>query len=109
MKGLAWSFVLLFGLQMTACKSKQKPADTTTTTVTDTAATVHSAPVEIMSDDVLKNGLKDATKDYPGVEASVDDGVVTLTGPISRDRLPNLLAAVNSLHPKKTNNQLTIK
>jgi ABC-type transporter Mla MlaB component len=43
------------------------------------------------------------------VNASVDNGVVTLTGEISRDRLPRLMQAVNSLHPKKVNNKLTVK
>jgi hypothetical protein len=77
------------------------PADNTTTKMPDTT-------VVISADDSLKRMIPDATKDYPGVTASVDQGVVTLTGTITRDRLPKLMMAINALHPKKINNNLTI-
>jgi uncharacterized alpha/beta hydrolase family protein len=77
------------------------PADNTTTKMPDTT-------VVISADDSLKRMLPDATIDFPGVTASVDQGVVTLTGTISRDRLPKLMMAINALHPKKINNNLTI-
>jgi hypothetical protein len=77
------------------------PADKTTTKMPDTA-------VVISGDDSLRRMIPDATKDFPGVTASVDQGVVTLTGKINRDRLPKLMMAVNALHPKKINNNLTI-
>jgi hypothetical protein len=78
------------------------PADNTTTKMPDTT-------VVISADDSLKRMLPDATIDFPGVTASVDQGVITLTGTISRDRLPKLMMAINALHPKKINNNLTIK
>lgn len=68
-----------------------------------------AAPVEVSSDAALQTGLKDATKDYPGVTATVANGEVTLTGTIERSKLPNLMQSVNSLNPKKVNNKLTIK
>ncbi|HLA58475.1 MAG TPA: hypothetical protein VK622_06930 [Puia sp.] len=77
------------------------PADNTTTKIPDTT-------VVISADDSLKRMIPDATKDFPGVTASVDQGVITLTGNISRDRLPKLMMALNALHPKKINNNLTI-
>ena len=52
---------------------------------------------------------KDAVKDYPGVTATVSNGEVTLTGEITRAKLPNLMQAVQAMHPKKVNNNLTIK
>jgi predicted methyltransferase len=64
--------------------------------------------VVISADDSLKRMIPDATKDFPGVTASVDQGVITLTGTIDRDRLPKLMMAINALHPKKINNNLTI-
>src|SRR5215467_1268102 len=41
-------------------------------------------PVVISQDDVLTKAVADATKDYPGVKTSVQNGVVTLTGDIKR-------------------------
>lgn len=67
------------------------------------------APVEIATDDALTTGVRDATKDHPGVKASVNDGIITLTGEIKRDKLSGLMQSLNSLQPKKIENQLTIK
>ena len=100
-----------------ACKSKNTSdanADSAaaqlpdTTVMTDQPA-ASGGPVTVSPDDSLTTGLKDATKDFPGVTATVDNGEVTLTGEITRDRLPKLLQSVNALHPKKVNNKLTIK
>ncbi len=66
-------------------------------------------PVQVSPDDRLRQNLTDATKDHPGVTASVNDGVVTLTGNISRANLAKLMKSVNDLQPKKVQNQLTIK
>ena len=96
--------VVLIGLS--ACKNKADK-DTTTTTTADTTATV--APVTVETDDVLVKGAKDATKDYPEVTATVSNGEITLTGEIKRDKLPDLMQSLNSLNPKKINNNLTIK
>jgi hypothetical protein len=114
-KKLIAGYFLAFGmlaLVLGSCKGKSSqttatdtatvaPADNTTTKTPDTA-------IVISADDSLKNMLPDATKDFPGVTATVDQGVVTLTGNINRDRLPKLMMAVNALHPKKINNNLTI-
>jgi hypothetical protein len=102
----------MFALTLVSCKGKPSqttstdtvtaaPADNTTTKTPDTT-------VVISADDSLKKMLPDATKDFPGVTASVDQGVITLTGNINRDRLPKLMMALNALHPKKINNNLTI-
>lgn len=96
---------------LTACKSKPKETQATeapsTTTPEQTAPA--PAPVEISNDNALTAGVRDATKDYPGVKADVNNGEITLTGEIQRSRLPNLMQSLNSLKPKKINNQLTIK
>ena len=92
--------------QLTSCKGKtadNNNADTTTVT-RDTA----TAPVVIAPDSTLNNSVRDATKDYPGVNATVDNGEVTLTGKIKRDRLPKLMQAIQASNPKKVNNNLTI-
>ena len=68
-----------------------------------------AAPPDISSDAALETGLKDATKDYPGVTATASNGEVTLSGTIERDRLPKLMQAIHGLNPKKVNNNLTVK
>jgi hypothetical protein len=103
------------GFSYISCKSKPTESNNTSTNV-DTAtktnvdtSTTTVAPVQISPDDSLKTGVQDATKDYPDVTATVDNGEITLTGTITREKLPKLMMALNSLHPKKINNNLTIK
>ncbi len=99
-----------------ACKSKTDTGTNNTdvnklpdtTVMTDQPAST-GGPVTVSPDDSLTNTLKDATKDFPGVTATVNNGEVTLTGDITRDKLTKLMQSVNSLHPKKINNNLTIK
>lgn len=57
----------------------------------------------------LTQGVTDATKDYPTVKATVNNGEITLTGSIKRSDLTKLMQTLNTLHPTKINNQLTIK
>jgi len=66
------------------------------------------APVEITADDPLKASVDNTIKAYPGVAATVNDGVITLTGQIKKADLQNLMKALNTLKPKKIENQLTI-
>ena len=105
------------GLTASSCKGKEKTdestntatsVDTASTTTTDTSTAATATP-STSTDDSLKTQLKDATKDYPDVTATVENGEVTLTGTISRDKLPKLMQAVHALNPKKVNNNLTIK
>lgn len=100
---------LVAGLSLSACKDKAK--ETTDTTINSTPDTTNTTTVspEISTDAALEQGLKDATKDYPGVTATVSNGEVTLTGTIEKDKVPTLLQSVNGLNPKKVNNQLTYK
>ena len=67
-----------------------------------------TAPVAVTADDPLMMSVKDAVKDHPTVNASVTDGVVTLTGTIKKADLSKLMMNLNSLHPKKINNKLTV-
>ena len=100
--------LIICAIQGTSCKNKSK--DTNTNTNTDTTVNnTTTTPVEIAPDDQLTNGVKDATKDFPGVTATVNNGEVTLTGTIKRDRLSTLMQSIQQLHPKKVNNQLTIQ
>jgi hyperosmotically inducible periplasmic protein len=67
------------------------------------------APVEVAADDPLTKGVADATKDFAGVTATVNDGVITLTGDLKRTDLPRLMKSLNTLKPKKIENKLTLK
>ena len=75
------------------------------------STTVMVVPVmPVMADDAtLSSSVKDATKDYPSVTASVNAGVIMLKGSIERASLPNLMMALNGLNAKSIDNQLTIK
>ena len=113
------AIALAAGLSVMSCKSKSSNAannDTTTTPVNpqpDNATvkpdTMQTQAPQISRDDSLTIMAKDAVKDYPGVTATVKYGEVTLTGDITRDRLPKLLQAINATHPRKVDNKLTIK
>ncbi|ATP55843.1 transport-associated protein [Pedobacter ginsengisoli] len=66
--------------------------------------------VPVAATDVLTNAVKDATKDFPTVTATVNDGLITLKGEIEKANLQKLMMALNALKPKKIDNsQLTIK
>jgi len=65
--------------------------------------------VQIAPDTTLNNIIRDAIKDYPSVNATVDNGEVTLTGKLKRDQLPKLMQAIQGSHPKKVNNNLIIE
>jgi len=69
-----------------------------------------SAPVTIAMDDPLTAAVKDATKDFPTVSASVSEGVITLKGEIQKANLQKLMMVLQALKPKKVDNtQLVIK
>lgn len=76
-------------------------------TVTPPAPAV--TPVEITADDPLKAAVNDALTNYKDVTATVDNGVVTLTGKIKRAELQELMMKLNGLKPKKIENKLTIE
>ena len=73
------------------------------------AAVAATQPVVVAADAVLTQAIKDAVKDYPTVVASVNDGIVNLSGSLQKSSLPKLLMAISALKPKKIENKLTIK
>ncbi len=66
--------------------------------------------VVINPDDVLRGGLDSAfaAKGFKGITATVNDGVVTLTGNVKKADLTKVMQAANELKPKKVVNNLTI-
>ena len=67
------------------------------------------APVEIAPDDPLSKAVTDAIKDFPGVMATVKDGIITLTGEISKDKMQKLMMSLQALKPKKVDSAGLIK
>lgn len=58
-------------------------------------------PVEITADDPLTSAVKDATKDFPSVTATVKDGVISVSGELKADAWKKLKMALDGLKPKK--------
>lgn len=78
--------------------------------VNNIAVVADTPSVAAAETDVLTNAVKDATKDFPTVTATVNDGVITLKGEIQKTNLQKLMMALNALKPKKIDNsQLVIK
>jgi osmotically-inducible protein OsmY len=107
MKGTVLLLIFSAGLMVLSCKGKEKEKDVIPPTTMPTVDT--SAPVTTTPETITEAQLKDATKDFPDVTATVNNGEVTLTGTIRRDKLPRLMQSVQALNPKKINNNLTIK
>lgn len=99
--------VISMGMGFTSCNNKGK--DTPRETV-DTNNIINTGPVVISADAELERGVRDAIKDYPGVSATVTDGVINLSGSIERDNWMKLKPALDGLSPKRVNaDNLTIK
>ena len=67
-------------------------------------------PVVINPDDVLRQTIQAAfdSKSIKGITASVNGGVVTLTGDVKKADLARVLQVANESKPKKVVNQLKI-
>jgi osmotically-inducible protein OsmY len=115
MRGIGMTFIISAALLTFSCKGKDKDKDIdatgTNNTGRDVTGDTSTAPATTTTQMVTEDQLRDATKDFPGVTATVNNtnGEVTLTGTISRENLPKLMQAVQALNPTKVNNNLTIK
>ncbi|MDQ6609887.1 MAG: BON domain-containing protein, partial [Bacteroidota bacterium] len=69
----------------------------------------NTAPVVVNNDEALTKGVQDATKDFPDVKATVNDGVITLNGSIEKSRYITLKQSLDGLHPKQVINNLNYK
>ncbi|MEO6682446.1 MAG: BON domain-containing protein [Ginsengibacter sp.] len=77
--------------------------------VNNTTVMAPPPPPPPVSASGLDQGVMDATKDFPSVNATVNNGEITLTGTLNRSDLPKLMQSLNSLNPSKINNNLTLK
>lgn len=94
--------VLLAGTY--SCKGGKKDentSDQTTTTTTTAPSTTTAAPVDVAGDEQLRQGVQDATKDVKGLTTRVENGVIYLSGTISRDDNMRITPTLSSLNPKR--------
>lgn len=92
-----------------SCKGKNNNAGTEATTTTTETAPATTAPVVVNNDEELRRGVQDAIKDFPGVDATVNDGVINLTGTIEQSRYPTLKQSLDALRPLQVVNNLNYK
>ncbi|WP_018612197.1 BON domain-containing protein [Segetibacter koreensis] len=67
------------------------------------------ASVDITPDKDLKEMTDKIVSKYKGVEAGVSNGIITLRGEIKKDKLQQLMIDLNSLRPKRIDNQLAVR
>lgn len=67
------------------------------------------AAVTISGDNKLNSDAATIVAKYPGVQAEVNDGVITLRGELQRSSLQQLMMDLTALQPKKIENQLVLK
>lgn len=60
-------------------------------------------------DAAINAGLADALKDHKGIAATVDKGIITITGEIKKANLPTLMEKLNALNPERVINDATVK
>lgn len=60
-----------------------------------------AAPVINTVDSDLTTKVVDATKDYPTVQATVANGVITVTGELEQAKVQNLKMALDNLKPQR--------
>lgn len=58
-------------------------------------------PPVISADDPLTKGVADALKDHPSVKATVQDGVITVTGETTTANWRKIKMALDALRPKR--------
>lgn len=92
------------------CKSNAENAVKDIKGVKKVVNNITVTPVVITTDDPLKASVNQAITKYEGVQAEINDGVITLRGTIAdREKLQQLMQDLNALKPKKIDNQLVIK
>lgn len=63
----------------------------------------------ISPDDALRTAVTAALTAYSTLSATIQDGVVTLSGEVTRADLPKVMQALSALNPKKIENTATVK
>jgi hypothetical protein len=91
------------------CKTNAEKAIKNIDGVKKVVNNITVAPVTINPDQELASGVQRITARYEGVQADINDGVITLRGQLKRDSLQQLIMDLNALRPRKIENQLVLK
>ena len=67
------------------------------------------APVTITPDDPLNTSVQQVIQKYPGAQAEVNNGIITVRGELKREDWQKLRPELDALRPKKVENQLVLK
>jgi hyperosmotically inducible periplasmic protein len=92
-----------------ACRSNAEKSVKDIEGVKKVVNNISVAEVTINADDALRSGVNGLISNYDGVQASVNDGVITVRGNISREKWQELRPQLDALRPKRVENQLIIK
>ena len=85
-----------------AIQNSTKAADTEHIKSIVNNIVVETPQVEINANDIdLSAKVVDATKDFPTVQATVKDGVITVNGSLEKSRIQVLKQSLDALSPKK--------
>jgi osmotically-inducible protein OsmY len=63
----------------------------------------------VTSDKELKEQTSKVVKKYKHVRADVNEGVITLRGEVDKNDLQQLISDLNSLRPRRVENQLVVE
>ncbi|PUZ20483.1 BON domain-containing protein [Chitinophaga costaii] len=88
-----------------------KKIDNQVTIALSPAPPVAIDSVKISPDDALRKSVDSsfAANGITGITTSISNGVLTLTGQTAKTSLRKIMQIVHASHPKKVNNQLTLK
>lgn len=75
--------------------------------VSDQVHAVPPAGSGLIADETIMDSTEAILKNYPGVNASVSGGTITLTGTVDMNSKDSLISALRSLHPVNINDQLS--
>lgn len=105
------AFLFLVGCRSASNTNANANHTNTANTIGNTNIAVSTATPYVMPDAQLKSAVEDnlKKKNISGVDVEVKDGVVTLRGNITKDKLPDAMMAASETNPKKVDNQLSVK
>jgi len=86
--------------RISSVKGVKSVQDNTTVAAPTPVITTPAEPV-IAADDPLTKGVMDALKDHPRIKATVNDGVITVTGEASATEWRAVKMILDGLRPKK--------
>lgn len=70
--------------------------------IKDVVNNITVAVAQVSPDAALEQGVSTFVKDFPDVKATVNNGVITVTGSVEKARVQTLKQGLDALNPQKT-------